>query len=136
MCVRVCVHTCVYCVSLKLLGVRLLVIKIFIRETTLFTESSFWTISCFFNLMVLIIGNKSRKENKSPQGRSFELGIWLPRDSHLGLQGDTSPTCLPTWCIPQVRTLLYMCHFDFSFPFANFCLASCHSQKTSVSLSR
>ena len=42
-CVRENLCACTYRVSLKLPGVRITVIKIFIKETTLFTESSFGT---------------------------------------------------------------------------------------------
>lgn len=42
-CVRENLCACKYRVSLKLPGVRITVIKIFIKETTLFTESSFGT---------------------------------------------------------------------------------------------
>lgn len=42
-CVSENLCACEYCLSLKLSGVRITVIKIFIKETTIFTESSFGT---------------------------------------------------------------------------------------------
>lgn len=71
MCVFVCecerenLCACKYSVSLKLPGVRITVIKIFIKETTLFTETSFRTslYLVLYSLTTLIIGSKNRKEN-------------------------------------------------------------------------